>query len=85
MLAVPDAERSEPYLWRLLIDRMHQRRGVATMAMGLVEAQVAEWGHDSMGTSWVPGRGSPEPFYRARGYEPTGDVDDGEMEARKRW
>jgi RimJ/RimL family protein N-acetyltransferase len=83
MLALPDAERPEPFLWRLLVDRMHQRRGIASKAMDLVEDEVASWGHDGLSTSWVPGRGSPEPFYLARGYEPTGEVDDGELVARK--
>jgi RimJ/RimL family protein N-acetyltransferase len=84
MLALPDADRTEPFLWRLLVDRMHQRRGIASMAMDLVEDEVAAWGHDGLSTSWIPGRGSPEPFYLGRGYEPTGQVDGSDVVARKR-
>jgi len=73
----------EPFLWRLLIDRMHQRRGVASMAMDLVEDEMRSRGHDSLLTSYHPGRGSPEPFYLARGYEPTGDMEGEEIVARK--
>ena len=73
----------EPFLWRLLIDRMHQRRGVASMAMDLVEDEMRSRGHETLLTSYHQGRGSPEPFYRARGYEPTGEVEGGEVVARK--
>ena len=29
--------------------------------------------------SYVPGEGSPEGFYRGLGFEPTGEVDEGEV------
>ena len=32
--------------------------------------------------SWVAGKGSPEPMYLARGFVPTGNIHDGEIEAR---
>jgi diamine N-acetyltransferase len=32
----------------------------------------------------VPAPGGPEPFYRAFGFEPTGEVDEGEVVARLR-
>jgi RimJ/RimL family protein N-acetyltransferase len=73
----------EPYLWRFLIDRMHQRRGIGGMALDLIEEEMRSLGHSSWRVSWVPGRGSPEPFYRTRGFEPTGEVHDGEVEARQ--
>ena len=84
MLALPGESIPEPFLWRLLIDRMHQRRGIATMALDLVEEEVRSWGHETLMTSWVPGKGSPGPFYEACGYEPTGEMDGDEVVARKR-
>ncbi|MEX1043016.1 MAG: GNAT family N-acetyltransferase, partial [Acidimicrobiia bacterium] len=39
MLALTTEHHSEPYLWRLLIDRLHQRRGIGSRAMDLVEAE----------------------------------------------
>ena len=75
---------SEPYLWRLLIDRVHQRRGIGNRALDLVEAACREWGSATVLASYATGRGSPEGFYRNRGYVPTGRVVDGETEARKR-
>jgi RimJ/RimL family protein N-acetyltransferase len=83
MLATYEGD-AETILWRLLIDRLHQRRGVASMAMDLVEAHVRdEMGESTLMTSWVPGRGSPEAFYLGRGYEPTGEMEEGEVLARK--
>ena len=34
--------------------------------------------------SWVPAAGGPEPFYLGLGFEPTGEVDEGEVVARLR-
>ena len=72
----------EPYLWRLMIDRVHQRRGIGGRALDLVIAQAREWGADSLAVSWAPGIGSPEPMYLGRGFVPTGVVEDGEIEGR---
>lgn len=84
MLAEMTEHHADPYLWRLLVDRMHQRRGIGSEAMDLVESRCLAVGADAIVTSWVQGRGSPEPFYLGRGYEPTGRIVDGEIEGRKR-
>ena len=47
----------------------------------LIERLRAE-GHDTLLVSWHPGPGGPEPFYLARGFVPTGQIVDGEIEAR---
>lgn len=73
---------AEPYLWRLLVDRCHQGRGVGRVAVGLLVERLRTQGHRTLRTSWVPGRGGPEPFYRGLGFEPTGDLDEGEVVAR---
>lgn len=72
----------EPHLWRLLIDRKHQRRGVGGRALDLAINAAAAMGGTSLMVSWVPGRGSPEPMYLGRGFVPTGEIDDGEVVAR---
>jgi RimJ/RimL family protein N-acetyltransferase len=82
MLARTTDAHPEPYLWRLLIDRMHQRRGIGSVALDLVIDQCRDWGDRTLLVSWGPGRGSPEPMYLARGFVPTGNIDDGEIEAR---
>ncbi|MGF1617881.1 MAG: GNAT family N-acetyltransferase [Acidimicrobiia bacterium] len=83
MLALTTEHHPEPYLWRLLIDRLHQRRGVGSRALDLVEDEVRAMGDTTLLTSWEEGRGSPAPMYRKRGYEPTGRIVDEETEARK--
>jgi RimJ/RimL family protein N-acetyltransferase len=72
----------DPYLWRLLVDRIHQRRGIGGRVIDLVVEQCRQWGDSGLLVSWVPGKGSPEPMYLARGFVPTGVVHDGEIEAR---
>jgi RimJ/RimL family protein N-acetyltransferase len=85
MVSLPAPTRPEAYLWRLLIDRMHQRRGIAGRALDLVEAEMRDRGAVAMRVSYVEGRGAPGPFYAGRGYVPTGEVHGDETEARKTW
>ncbi len=82
MLSEPTEDGPEPYLWRLLIDRMHQRRGIGKRVVELAIEQARSWGSESMLVSWVPGVGSPEPLYRSIGFVPTGEIDHGEIVAR---
>lgn len=82
MLARSRPGAEEPWLWRLLVDRMHQRRGIGGRIIDLVVDRCREWGDTALLTSWVPGKGSPEPMYLARGFVPTGEVDDGEIVGR---
>jgi len=82
MMEEPTAANPEPYLWRLLVDRLHQRRGIGRRVIEAVIEQAKAWGAASIAVSWVPGVGSPEPVYLAMGFEPTGEIDDGEILAR---
>ena len=82
MLARSGPDASEPWLWRLLVDRRHQRRGIGSRVVELVAEQCRDWGDTTLLTSWVPGRGSPEPMYLAHGFVPTGEIEDGEIVAR---
>jgi diamine N-acetyltransferase len=70
-----------PYLWRLLVDRMHQRRGLGDRILDRLIEQCREWGAEQLYVSWGEGRGSPRPFYERRGFVPTGKIEDGETEA----
>jgi diamine N-acetyltransferase len=79
--AAPPAEPNIG-LWRLMIDARHQRRGIGRAAMALVVAHVrSRPGVRNFYTSWVPAPGGPEPFYRGLGFEPNGEIDDGEVVA----
>jgi RimJ/RimL family protein N-acetyltransferase len=82
MLAEVTDAHSEPYLWRLFVDRRHQRRGIGDRILQLIVDRLVEEGHSTLLTSWESGPGGPEPFYVARGFQPTGNIVDGEIEAR---
>ena len=67
-------------LWRLMIDARHQRRGIGREVIRLVLDHVrTRPGVRHLYTSYVPGDGTPGPFYRSLGFEPNGEVDDGEI------
>lgn len=77
------ADQDVPYLWRLLVDRAHQGRRIGQQVLLWWLEQMRGSGATSATVSWVPGPGSPEPFYRALGFVPTGELDeDGEIVAR---
>ncbi len=69
------------FLWKLLIDERHQRRGYGREIVGQVADLVRSEGADELLTSYVPeGDGGPGPFYERLGFVPTGAVDgDGEI------
>ena len=68
-----------PFLWRLLVDRAHQRRGIGGRVIELVADRLRAQGHRTLQTSWVPDLpGTPEAFYRGQGFAVTGEILDGE-------
>ncbi|MDO8389970.1 MAG: GNAT family N-acetyltransferase [Actinomycetota bacterium] len=75
----------EPYLWRLLIDRRHQRRGIGTQVLQLVAERTQAAGARSLTVSYREHVGSPRPLYLRFGFVPTGDVVEGEALARLSW
>jgi GNAT superfamily N-acetyltransferase len=82
MVALPSGE-PDPYLWRLLIDRLHQGRGLgAATVRSLIEQFTAE-GHETLVVSWVEGVGGPRRFYERLGFVEVGPTPDGETEARR--
>jgi RimJ/RimL family protein N-acetyltransferase len=85
MLAEVTEHHPEPYLWRLLVDRMHQRRHIGSAVLAELRTRLTDQGHRSLLTSWVDGPGSPRRFYEGHGFVPTGQIVDGEIEARLSW
>jgi len=83
MAAEMTEAHANPYLWRLLVDRMHQRRGIGSAALDRFEHWCQDQGANAIEVSWAEGPGSPAPLYQARGYEPSGKIDDGEIHAVK--
>ncbi|WP_395153736.1 GNAT family N-acetyltransferase [Ilumatobacter sp.] len=82
MLTAPTEAHPIPYLWRLLIDRRHQRRGLGHCVLDLIVEHCREAGATALDISWLPGRGSPEPLYVRYGFASTGEIVDGEIEGR---
>lgn len=72
----------EPYLWRLLIDRRHQGRGIGSSVISQLVERWRAMGLRSMIVGWVDSPDGPEAFYRGLGFEPTGKREHGEIEGR---
>ena len=73
---------SEPNigLWRLMIDQRYQRRGIGREVMRLVLEYVrSRPGIRYFYTSYVSEPGGPGPFYLGLGFQPNGEVEDGEV------
>jgi len=64
------------FLWKLLIDARHQRRGFGRETVLLVADIVRANGAAELVTSCVPGDDGPEAFYRGIGFGPTGELDE---------
>jgi diamine N-acetyltransferase len=63
------------YLWKLLIDERHQRRGLGTATLDLiVDYFRGRPGVEVLSTSAGEGDGGPIPFYERYGFERTGDI-----------
>jgi GNAT superfamily N-acetyltransferase len=68
------------FLWKLIVDQRHQRRGVGREVVRLVAEIVRGEGAHQLLTSYTEGEGDPGPFYERIGFHPTGDRDeDGEV------
>lgn len=80
MTAEPRWPGEPPYLWRLLIDRHHQGRGIGRRALRLLIDRLRAEGHERLLTTWVRDLGGPEPFYLGLGFRLTGRIEDGEHE-----
>ncbi|MEM1446562.1 MAG: GNAT family N-acetyltransferase [Planctomycetota bacterium] len=75
--------RASYFLWRLMIGAEHQGQGYGRAAMALVFEEVRRLPDGvELKTSYVPGDLGPEGFYIKLGFEPTGVVEDGEVELR---
>lgn len=84
-LAMPAPLTDEPYLWRLLIDRWHQRRGIGRKVLALAKQWAEQQGHRSLVVHYGEHHGSPKPLYVGFDFVPTGEVHEGESVARLTW
>ena len=78
-----DSDKGEYFLWRLMIAEPHQKKGFGERAIGLLADHVKTRPNaKSLGASYVPMDGGPEGFYTKLGFEPTGEVEHGEVVVR---
>jgi GNAT superfamily N-acetyltransferase len=72
----PDAPDHIPhYLWKLLIDHRHQRKGYGTATLDLIAEYFRRRpGVEVLSTSAGEGEGGPIPFYERYGFVRTGDI-----------
>lgn len=82
---VSEPERPDYYLWRLMIDRTHQGRGIGQAAMRLLLAHVRTRPKArELLTSIVEPAPQLLAFYGGLGFVPTDEFDDGERVLRLR-
>lgn len=81
MVARATPAHPDPRLWRLLVDRSHQRRGIGTAAVDHVVEQCRQWGAERLWVHHLDGPGSPGRFWRDRGFEPIDHLPDGRIRA----
>lgn len=74
----PDGVK-DPWIWRLLVDREHQGRGVGTFAVESAVNRYRSLGCTNVLTAWAPGPSDASGFYRKLGFVETGEVIDGEV------
>jgi diamine N-acetyltransferase len=79
----PAPEEPEFSLWRLMIDQGQQGKGYGAAAVrALVEHVRGRPGADTLYLTYVQDSvnvAAAERFYRSLGFEPTGEIDDGEV------
>ena len=74
-LREPSPAAQDIGVWRFMVDERYQGRGVGRAAMHLVIEHVRAKGVRTLELSYVPGEGSPEPFYLGLGFRHTGRME----------
>jgi len=71
-----NTDKSEYFLWRMMIAEEYQRMGFGDQAMRiLIDFVITLPNATELLTSCVPGDGSPEEFYAILGFKRTGEMD----------
>lgn len=73
---VPPGMNGPWFLWKLIIDRDHQRSGLGREVVTTVADLVRAEGGSALMTSFVDEPGGPKDFYLGLGFVPTGEHDD---------
>jgi diamine N-acetyltransferase len=76
----PDGVK-DPWIWRLLVDRQHQGRGVGAFAVQKAIERYRSLGCKRVLTAWFPGTSDASGFYKKLGFVETGEMLDDEVVA----
>lgn len=80
LMLYDDPDTPRYYLWRMMLDQAHQRKGYGRRALELlVEYVRTRPNATEIIVGSVPGEGSPQAFYEAFGFVDTGEVKGGEV------
>jgi len=71
------------YVWRLLVDKRHQGKGVGRAALEFAEEQARQLGRAHLALSAVDAPNGAVPFYEMHGFKRSGRIVDGEVELLK--
>ena len=64
------------FLWKLLVDKRHQGRGIGRAIVAEVVRLIRAEGATELLTSHIIGEGDPGGFYERLGFVPTGEFDE---------
>ncbi|MBE7381027.1 MAG: GNAT family N-acetyltransferase [Leptolyngbya sp. SIO1E4] len=79
-LRSPPPATPQVWLWRFMIDARYQRQGIGAAALEQIIDHVRVKGTvSSLFLSYVPEPGNPAALYQRYGFQPTGDIEDGEV------
>lgn len=79
-LRSPPSTAPQVWLWRFMIDARYQRQGIGTAALEQIIDHVRAKGTvSSLFLSYVPEPGNAAEFYQRYGFQPTGEIEDGEV------
>jgi len=73
MCADPTEPQKDPWLWRLLVDKSHQRCGIGKFAVKSVLARYREMVCARVLVCWAPTEGNAGDFYKKIGFVETGE------------
>jgi histidinol dehydrogenase len=76
----PDEPADQLYVWRILVDAKHQRKGYGAQAMRWAIDEARRRGVATVGLSHQSKPGNAGPFYEKLGFRYTGRVEHGERE-----
>ena len=74
----PDEPADQLYVWRIMVDASHQRKGYGAQTMRWVIDEARRLGVASVGLSHQDKPGNAGPFYEKLGFRYTGKVEHGE-------